>query len=49
MSEGFAYGKELLEDDVLDDGVKANVKRDLDQLEEDLLSMERASDGEVLR
>lgn len=49
MSGGFAYGKELLEDDAFDDGVKANVKRDLDQLEGDFLSMERASDEEVLR
>lgn len=49
ISDGFVYGKELLEDDVLDDGIKAKVKRELDQLERDFVSMERASDEQVLR
>lgn len=49
ISDGLAYGKELLEDDVLDEGIKANVKWDLHQLEGDFLDMERTSDEEVLR
>ena len=47
--EGLAYGSELLNDDLIDDQSKADVKRNLDYLSEGLTTLEKTGDDEQSR
>lgn len=47
--EGLAYGSELLEDDLIDDESKADVKQDMQNLDESLKQLEKAKDDELNR
>ena len=39
--EGLDYGRQLLNDDVMDDNKKADIKKDVDEVEYDLAKMEK--------
>lgn len=39
--EGLDYGRQLLNDDVMDDEKKADIKKDVDEVEYDLAKMEK--------
>ena len=39
--EGLDYGRQLLNDDVMDDDNKADIKKDMDEVEYDLAKMEK--------
>ena len=39
--EGLDYGRQLLNDDVMDDDKKADMKKDVDEVEYDLAKMEK--------
>ena len=39
--EGLDYGRQLLNDDVMDDDKKAHIKKDVDEVEYDLAKMEK--------
>lgn len=39
--EGLDYGRQLLNDDVMDDGKKADIKKNVDEVEYDLAKMEK--------
>ena len=39
--EGLDYGRQLLNDDVMDDDKKADIKKDVDEVEYDLTKMEK--------
>ena len=39
--EGLDYGRQLLNDDVMDDDKKADIKKDVDEVEYDLVKMEK--------
>lgn len=39
--EGLDYGRQLLNDDVMDDDKKADIKNDVDEVEYDLAKMEK--------
>lgn len=39
--EGLDYGRQLLNDDVMDDDKKADIKKDVDEVEYDLAKMEK--------
>ena len=41
VQEGLAYGRQLLNDDVMDDDKKADIKKDVDEVEYDLAKMEK--------
>lgn len=47
--EGLAYGSELLNDDLIDDQNKADMKRNLDYLSEALTTLEKTGDDEQRR
>lgn len=39
--EGLDYGRQLLNDDVMDDDKKADIKKNVDEVEYDLAKMEK--------
>ena len=39
--KGLDYGRQLLNDDVMDDDKKADIKKDVDEVEYDLAKMEK--------
>lgn len=41
IQEGLDYGRQLLNDDVMDDNKKADIKKDVDEVEYDLAKMEK--------
>ena len=41
IHEGLDYGKQLLDDDVIDDDVKAEIKKDVNDVEYNLDKMEK--------
>ena len=41
IQEGLDYGRQLLNDDVMDDDNKADIKKDMDEVEYDLAKMEK--------
>ena len=41
IQEGLDYGRQLLNDDVMDDDKKADIKKDVDEVEYDLAKMEK--------
>lgn len=49
ISNGFSYGRQLLEDDAINDDNKATVKQDMRQLEDELSRLERANADEQRR
>lgn len=49
ISNGLSYGRQLLEDDAINDDNKATVKQDMRQLEDGLSRLERANADEQRR
>ena len=41
IQEGLDYGRQLLNDDVMDDDKKADIKKGVDEVEYDLAKMEK--------
>lgn len=49
IAEGVAYGSQLLEDDLIDEENKADIKRDIQNMDRNLAKLEEANDDEQNR
>ena len=49
ISDGLAYGRQILEDDAINDDNKAAVRQDIRQLEDELSRLEQANADEERR